>query len=421
MVILTLNCGSSSIKYSVYDAAAKRFACKGLVDRVGLNCSTLNHAVDGGVVKLEKSCPDHHAAVEMVLEVLCEGKDAVLKDSAQIKGVGHRVVHGGEKFHRSALVTSDLLKAVEEVSELAPLHNPPNLSGIAAAQHHLPNVPHVAVFDTAFHQTMPSASFIYALPYEWYEKYGIRRYGFHGTSHLYVSRRAAVVLRRPLDSLKLVTLHIGNGASAAAISGGKSVDTSMGFTPLEGLVMGTRCGSIDPAIPQFVEEHEKVGWEAMDHTLNKRSGLLGITGKFSDRREIQKAAAEGDRRCQLAIDIETRVLRKYVGAYAAAMGGLDAVAFTAGVGENSAMIRERVLSGLEFLGLRFDAARNAKAVGGKSEDFISTDDSPVKALVIPTNEELVITEDTLAILEGRFDRPDFRYSFELGVVSAACL
>jgi len=373
MSILTLNCGSSSVKYSVYDEDKKEFVRRGVIERVG-----------------GKDCPDHTAAVERVLKIV---------SGENLRAVGHRVVHGGEKFKKSARVTPELIRTVEEVAELAPLHNPPNLAGIRAAQELLPGVPHVAVFDTAFHQTMEPAAFVYPLPYEWYEKYGIRRYGFHGTSHLYVSTRAAALLKRPLEELKIVTLHVGNGASAAAVSGGKSVDTSMGFTPLEGLVMGTRCGSIDPAVPLYVMEREGQNTDQMDLLLNKKSGLLGITGRFYDRRDILKEAEAGDQRCRLALEVEARSLKKAIGSYAACMGGLDAVVFTAGVGENAPSIRAGALAGLDFLGIRLDPERNHKAVGGRGEEFITTDDSPVKVLVIPTNEALVIAKDTLAILE----------------------
>ena len=374
MSVLTLNCGSSSVKYSVYDQERKKFVSRGKIERVG-----------------GADCPDHTVAVERVLKSVSR---------EDIRAVGHRVVHGGEKFKKSARVTPELIKAVEEVAELAPLHNPPNLAGIRAAQKLLPGVPHVAVFDTAFHQTMEPAAFVYPLPYEWYEKYGIRRYGFHGTSHLYVSARAAARLGRPLEELKIVTLHVGNGASAAAVAGGRSVDTSMGFTPLEGLVMGTRCGSVDPAVPLYVMEREGQSTDEMDLLLNKKSGLLGITGRFYDRRDILENAEAGDRRCRLALEIEARSLKKTIGSYAACMGGLDAVVFTAGVGENAPSIRARALEGLEFLGIHLDPRRNQKAVGGRGEELITTDDSPVKVLVIPTNEALVIAEDTLAILAG---------------------
>jgi len=375
MSVLTLNCGSSSVKYSVYDEDRREFVRRGVIERVG-----------------GKDCPDHTAAVKRVLKIVA---------NENVRAVGHRVVHGGEKFKKSARVTPELIKTVEAVAELAPLHNPPNLAGIRAAQELLPDVPHVAVFDTAFHQTMEPPAFVYPLPYEWYEKYGIRRYGFHGTSHLYVSARAAALLKRPIGELKIVTLHVGNGASAAAVSGGKSVDTSMGFTPMEGLVMGTRCGWIDPAVPLYVMEREGQNTDEMDLLLNKQSGLLGITGRFYDRRDILKHAEAGDERCRLALEIEARSLKKTIGSYAACMGGLDAVVFTAGVGENAPSIRAAALSGLEFLGIRLDPGRNEKAVGGRGEEIITTDDSPVKVLVIPTNEALVIAEDTLAILVGR--------------------
>jgi len=411
MSILTLNCGSSSVKYAFYDPGRRAFVCRGLVDRVGQPGSVLKHKQDGEETRVEQACADHAAAVALVLATLTQGATPAIRDATFIRAVGHRVVHGGETFARSARITPEMLRTVEELSSLAPLHNPPNLAGIRAAQKLLPGIPQVAVFDTAFHQSLEPAAYVYPLPYAWYERYGIRRYGFHGTSHLYVAHRAAALLNRPLSELRLITLHIGNGASATAVWNGSSVDTSMGFTPMEGLVMGTRCGSIDPAVPLYLMPKLGLSPEAMDQELNKRSGLLGITDRFSDRRDVEKAAAEGDERCALAQEIEIRALKKTIGAYAAAMEGLDAVVFTAGVGENSASIRERVLRGLEFLGLELDRARNAEAVGGEYEAEITRDDSLVKALVIPTNEELVIAEDTLAILEERFDDADFRYSF----------
>ncbi|MBN2495183.1 MAG: acetate kinase [Deltaproteobacteria bacterium] len=412
MSILTLNCGSSSVKYSVYDPEPKSFVCRGIVERVGLSGSFLRQQHGQAESRIERDCADHSAAVQLVLEVLTTGDSSPVRDVASIRAVGHRTVHGGEKFARSARVTPELVKTLDALSSLAPLHNPPNLAGIRAAQALLPDIPHVAVFDTAFHQTMPPEAYLYPLPYEWYERHGIRRYGFHGTSHLYVSKRAAVLLGRPYDTLRIVTLHVGNGASAAAVCCGRSVDTSMGFTPLEGLVMGTRCGWIDPAIPLFVMQAEGLDAAEMDRLLNKQSGLLGLTGRFSDRRDIEKAADEGDARCTHAIAIEALSLKKVIGAYAAAMGGLDCVVFTAGVGENSARIREKALSGLAFLGIHLDPAANEHARGGKAEARISRTDSPVRVLVIPTDEELVIAEDSLAILEGRFDAPDFDYSFD---------
>ena len=411
MSILTLNCGSSSVKFSVFDSKQGDFICRGLVERVGSEESFLKLKQGERELRLEEACPDHTAAVGLVLRVLTEGADSPVPDLANLRAVGHRTVHGGEKFAGSAKVTPQLINALEELSVLAPLHNPPNLSGIRAAQSLLPNIPHVAVFDTAFHQSMEPEAYLYPLPYEWYEGHGVRRYGFHGTSHLFVAHRAAVLLGRSFDSIRVVTLHIGNGASAAAVCCGRSIDTSMGFTPLEGLVMGTRSGSIDPAIPLFIMQTEKLSAAEMDTILNKQSGLFGLTGRFADRRDIEEAAKDGDERCQIAIDVEARGLKKIIGAYAAAMGGIDAVVFTAGVGENSPVIRQKTLVGLQYMGIHLDEEVNAQTRGGKAEVRISKPDSPVRVFVIPTNEERVIAEDTLAICEGRFAADDFSYSF----------
>ena len=401
MLILTLNCGSSSVKYALYDTTATSFVCQGIVERIGISGGFIRHKIEGDLeVRIERNCPDHTEAVSFVFEILTTGDGAVVSDKTRIAAVGHRVVHGGEKFAHSARITTELIQAVEAVAELAPLHNPPNLAGIRAAQAVLPGAVHVAVFDTAFHQTMPPEAYIYPLPYDWYKDYGIRRYGFHGTSHLYVSRRAAFLMGRPMEELKIVTLHIGNGSSAAAIDCGRSVDTSMGFTPLEGLVMGTRCGWIDPAIPLYIAEKKGIGLEELDRLLNKESGILGITGRYSDRREVDRAISLGDMRSKLALTIECRVIKKTIGAYAAVMGGLDAVVFTAGAGEKSPNIRAGSLKGLEFLGIRIDAESNRRAMSGEEEIDISFPGSPVRVLVIPTNEELVIVEDTRAIVEG---------------------
>jgi len=401
MIILTLNCGSSSVKYALYDTEGSEFICSGVVERVGIPDGFIRHQVrEEQEVRIERDCSDHTEAVGFVFDMLTGGEMAVMEDKAKIEAVGHRVVHGGEKFADSARVTPELIRAVEEVAELAPLHNPPNLAGIKAAQTHLPEATHVAVFDTAFHLTMPPEAYIYPLPYAWYKEHGIRRYGFHGTSHHYVSRRAAALMGRPIEELKIVTLHIGNGASATAVDGGRSVDTSMGFTPLEGLVMGTRCGWIDPAIPLYVAEKEGLSVQDLDRILNKESGLLGLTGRFSDRREIEQAAAEGDEQCRFAQTIECRVIRKTIGAYAAAMGGLDAVVFTAGVGEKSPRIRAESLEGLGFLGIELDVEKNRRAADGTEEVDIAAPGSGVRVLVIPTNEELVIVEDTREIVEG---------------------
>jgi acetate kinase len=387
MIILALNCGSSSVKYKLYHWEKRQTLASGIVERIGIS----------------GECPDHRTALKSIIGTLTH----------EISAVGHRVVHGGEKFKSSILINEEVLEAIKSVQDLAPLHNPPNIAGIEAAQEILPDVPHIAVFDTAFHQTMPEHSFLYAVPYEWYGMYGVRRYGFHGTSHLYVSRRAAVLLgKKPLEA-NLITMHIGNGVSIAAIKDGISVDTSMGLTPLEGAVMGTRCGDIDPAIILFMIEKEGFYAEEIDAILNKKSGLMGITGKYMDRRDIEKAAAEGDRRCQLAMEIEAYRLRKYIGSYLAALEKADAVVFTAGAGEMNWKLRERVLEGLEGLGIILDNKRNEAAVSRDKESLISTDDSPIKVFVIPTDEEIVFIEDVVAILEGRYEtHTHFSYTFE---------
>jgi acetate kinase len=388
MIILALNCGSSSVKYKLYDWEKRETLAKGEVERVG---------VAGGPA-------NHREALRQIIASL---------PSSEISAVGHRVVHGGEKFKSSILINEEVLAAIKAVKDLAPLHNPPNIAGIEAAQEVLPGIPQIAVFDTAFHQTMPEHAFLYAVPYEWYGMYGVRRYGFHGTSHLYVSRRAAALLGKPPLETNLITMHIGNGVSITAIKEGISVDTSMGLTPLEGAVMGTRCGDIDPAIILFMIEKEGFYADEIDSILNKKSGLLGITGKYSDRRDIEKAAADGDRRAQLAIEIETYHLRKYIGSYMAALGRVDAVVFTAGAGELNWKLRAGVLAGLENLGLVFDKKKNEAAINRDKETLISDDKSPVKIYVIPTDEEIVFIEDVVAILEGRYEtHTHFVYSFE---------
>lgn len=411
MEILVLNSGSSSVKFALWSAEPWRRERWGIVERVGLDASRLLVKNCSGEETTRKvACPSHRQAVELALTAVTGATDPSA-GAGNISAVGHRVVHGGERFARSALVDDRLLREVEKCSEMAPLHNPPNLAGIRAARELLPGVAQVAVFDTAFHQSLPPEAFRYPLPASWYEKYAIRRYGFHGTSHLYVAHRAAALLDRPLAQLRLVTLHIGNGASAAAVAGARSIATSMGFTPLEGLVMGTRCGWIDAAVPLWVMRKEGLSAERMDDILNRESGLLGLTGRFSDRRDILQAANRGDEACRLAMAVECRSLRQVIGAYAATMGGLDGVIFTAGVGENCPEIRAGALRQLEFLGIELDRERNQKAVGGKAELCISTPGSRVQAWVIPTDEERVIAEDTLALVTGRLDRADFRYSF----------
>ncbi len=413
MDILALNCGSSSVKYQLFDWKKKEVIAKGMVERVIIGDSFILHEVPGRETYREASeCPDHQVAIDLIIKTLTDTKHGVLKDINQISAIGHRVVHGGEKFTCSVMIDEQVLNAVKEVQHLAPLHNPPNIAGIEAAQALLPNVPHVAIFDTAFHQTMPEHAYLYPLPFEWYEQYGVRRYGFHGTSHLYVSKRAAVLLGKAPKDCNIITMHIGNGVSHAAIKNGVSVDTSMGLTPLEGAVMGTRCGDIDPAIPAFMMQKENLSAKEIDSILNKKSGVLGITGRFTDRRDVIEHAENGDKRCQLALDIEAYRLRKYIGSYMAAIGRLDAVVFTAGVGEMGWPIRERTIEGLEHLGIILDKDRNKSAMTRKRETLITTDASPVKVYVIPTDEELVFTEDVAAILDGTYtDHMQFEYSF----------
>ena len=412
MDILAINCGSSSLKYQLFDWEKKEVIAKGLVERVTIGGSFIVHEVPGREkYRKEFDCPNHTVAMDLVTRTLLDPEVGVLKDINQIAAVAHRVVHGGEKFTCSVRIDDSVLKAVREVAHLAPLHNPPNIAGIEAAQSVLPNVPHIAIFDTAFHQTMPEEAYIYALPYEWYEKHGVRRYGFHGTSHLYVSKRAAVMLGKPAKECNIITMHIGNGVSHTAIKNGVSVDTSMGLTPLEGAVMGTRCGDIDPAIPAFIMQLENLSMKEADNVLNKKSGILGITKRFTDRRDVIAHAAQGDHLCQLALKIEGYRLKKYIGSYMAVLGRLDAVVFTAGVGERGPQIRELALENLEHMGIILDKERNNAACKGK-EAVITTDASPVKVFVIPTNEELVLTEDAAAILNGSYaDHMNFEYSF----------
>jgi acetate kinase len=397
MLILALNCGSSSVKYKLYDWGKRQLLAGGIVERVGAT---------GG-------CPNHRTAIKQIIDSLTSRQQGVIREFSDILAVGHRVVHGGEKFKSSTLINKEVLEAIRGVQDLAPLHNPHNIAGIEAASEILPEVPHVAVFDTAFHQSIPEHAFLYAVPYEWYGMYGVRRYGFHGTSHLYVSRRAAVLLGKPPAETNLITLHIGNGVSITAIKNGLSVDTSMGLTPLEGAVMGTRCGDIDPAVILFMIEKEGFYVEEIDSILNQKSGLLGITGKYLDRRDIEKAAAGGDRRAQLAIEVEAYRLRKYIGAYQAILGKVDAIVFTAGAGERDWKLREKALHGLDGLGIKLDKRKNEMAVGREKESLISADASAIKVFVIPTDEELVFVEDVVAILEGRYQtHAHFTYSFE---------
>jgi len=388
--------------------------CSGIVDRVTVGGSSIKHEGKKSIV-LKHECPTHDAAIKLILELLTDTEYGALKDASEVDAVGHRVVHGGEELNLSVKINEEVIKAIEECCVLAPLHNPPNLLGIRATMKQMPDIPHIAIFDTAFLSTIPKYVYTYALPYEWYKEYGIRRYGFHGTSHLYVSRRAAALLHKNPSDVNIITLHIGNGVSITAVKKGVAFDHSMGFTPIEGAVMGTRCGDIDPAIPLYVMKKSRTTLEEMDKILNEKSGLLGITGKYSDRRDIIKAATKGDERCQLAIEVECYRLRKYIGAYAAAMSGVDIIVFTAGVGENSPIHRAKVCENLEFLGIKIDSKKNELTVGREAEISINVEDPkyPVKVFVIPTDEELVFAEDVYAILQGTYDRyTNFEYVFQ---------
>lgn len=397
MKVLVINCGSSSLKYQVLDMTTEAVLAKGLVERIGMDGSIITHEKIG-MDKFILTVPmnDHQDAIGHVLDAVQDADHGVVVSMDEIGAVGHRVVHAGEKYAESVLVTADVLKALEECCELAPLHNPPNLLGIEACRKLMPNTPMVTVFDTAFHQTMPPESYIYAIPYEYYQKHGIRRYGFHGTSHKYVAERTADILNVALDDLKIITCHLGNGASVSAIKRGKCIDTSMGFTPLEGLVMGTRSGDLDPAIVTFIREKEKLEQGVTNDILNKKSGVLGISGVSSDFRDIEAAAEEGNERAQLALKVFAHKVRFYIGAYIAEMNGVDAIVFTAGVGENDIEMRDIICNDLGNLGIKLDLVKNK--VRGK-ETIISRDDSRVKIILIPTNEELMIARDTYNIVK----------------------
>ena len=396
MKVLVINAGSSSLKYQLMDPATREVLAKGLCERIGID-GRLTHKVPAKDAKYEFEIPmpTHAEAIQAVLDALLSSEHGVIKSASEIDAVGHRVVHGGEKFASSVLITDEVMAALEECIPLAPLHNPANITGIRACQKVMPGVPMVGVFDTAFHQTMPAKSYIYALPYEYYETDKVRRYGFHGTSHRYVSARAAALLGKPIEELKIITCHLGNGSSVAAVDCGKSVDTSMGFTPLAGLPMGTRSGDLDAGIMEYLMNKYGYDMKEMMTILNKKSGVLGISGVSSDFRDVENAANEGNQRAALALEAFQYGVKKLIGAYAAAMGGVDAIVFTAGVGENDANTRMAAASGLEFMGVKMDAAANK--VRGK-ETVISAPDSKVKVLLIPTDEELMIAMDTAAIV-----------------------
>jgi len=396
MKILVINCGSSSLKYQFIDMKDESVLAKGLVERIGIEGSVLKHEKIGMEKQtITADMPNHEVALKLVMDALINDKHGVIKDFKEIDAVGHRVVHGGEDFANSVLIDDKVMKSIEDCIDLAPLHNPPNIIGIKACQKLLPGVKMVAVFDTAFHQTMPDYAYMYAIPYEYYEKYKIRRYGFHGTSHRFVSKRASELMGKKIDQCNIITCHLGNGASLAAIKNGKTIDTSMGFTPLEGLIMGTRSGDIDPAVIPFLSEKEKMSIKEIDTLLNKKSGVLGVSGVSSDFRDIEGEAEKGNDRARLALDMFHTRVKKYIGAYMAELEGVDAIVFTAGLGENSAESREEICKGLESLGIEIDV--DANKVRGK-EQLISKKDSKIKIYVIPTNEELVIARDTLEIV-----------------------
>ena len=396
MKVLVINCGSSSLKYQLFDMENEYVMAKGLVERIGLSGAVLTHRPGEKKQVIETAIPDHEKAIALVLEAIVHPEYGVLKSMQEISAIGHRVVHAGEDFSGSVLLTEEVMKAIRKNIELAPLHNPPNIMGIEACQRLMPEVPQVAVFDTAFHQTMPAKAYLYGIPYEYYEKYKIRKYGFHGTSHKFVAQRAAALLGKSLQEVKVITCHLGNGSSIAAVNGGKCLDTTMGFTPLEGLMMGTRSGDLDPTVITFLMEKENWTTEQINNFLNKKSGVLGLSGVSSDFRDLETAAGEGNKRAQLALDRFAYGVRKFIGSYAAVLNGVDAIVFTAGLGENSASMRESICEGLGYLGVKIDPEKNK--IRGEEID-ISCADAKTRVLVIPTNEELMIARDTYEIVK----------------------
>ena len=398
MKILVLNCGSSSIKYQLFTMTSRAVIAKGGIEKLGMKGSFLKHVrQDGKVVVFEGEIMDHKIGIEYILGVLTSDKHGCLKSLDELDAIGHRVVHGGEHFNSSVLLTEDVISEVTKCIDIAPLHNPPNLKGIRAMEELIPGIPQVGVFDTAFHQTMEPMAYMYGIPYALYKKYGIRRYGFHGTSHRYVSNRVCELLGVDYQTQKIISCHLGNGASVAAIKNGKSFDTSMGFTPIEGLMMGTRCGDLDVGVVQYIMEKEEIGIKSANTLFNKHAGMLGISGVSSDMREIEMSKAGGNERAKLALDMYNYRVKKYIGAYTAAMGGLDILIMTGGIGENADTTREGVCGGLDFLGISLDYQKNK---GFRSEGIISTPDSRVKIVVVPTDEELVIALDTEEIVKG---------------------
>ncbi|CAM2954338.1 acetate kinase [Hathewaya histolytica] len=396
MKVLVINCGSSSLKYQLIDMSTEEALAKGLVERIGIEGSILTHKAEGKDKHIiQTPMKDHQVAIELVLGALTDKEYGVISSMDEISAVGHRVVHGGEKYAKSVIINDEVMVNLEECAKLAPLHNPANIIGINACKKLMPNTPMSVVFDTAFHQTMPEHAYIYALPYEAYEKHSVRRYGMHGTSHKYVSDVAAEMMNKNIEDVKIITCHLGNGASVTAVKNGKSVDTSMGFTPLEGLVMGTRCGDIDPAIIPFLMKEDNLSIDEIDNLMNKKSGVLGVSGVSSDFRDIEDAAKEGNHRAKLALDVFHYRVKQYIGSYTAAMNGVDAIVFTAGLGENSIDSREEICKDMNFLGIKLDKEKNN--VRGKAVE-VSAEDSKVKIFVIPTNEELMIAKETVSLI-----------------------
>ena len=398
MKILVINSGSSSIKFQLISMQHREVLARGLLERIGITGSRLEYKTRLHSITLEKPVRNHDEGINLIVNRLTDPDEGVIRDYSEIDAVGHRVVHAGEKFQSTVVIEDPVMDALKDCIPLAPLHNPPNITGIEACRRILPKVPMAAVFDTAFHQTMPRCAYMYAIPFEYYEKYGIRRYGFHGTSHDYVARQAARRFGKPVENLKIITCHLGNGSSIAAVKNGKSIDTSMGFTPLEGVIMGTRCGDIDPAIPLFLMRNEGIGADEMDRILNKKSGLQGVSQLSSDLRDIHSRADEGDEHARLAIEVLVYRIRKYLGAYIAAMNGADILVFTAGIGENDVRLRESVLEDFDFLGVHLDRERNRALQG--TYGVISAQGSPVTVMVIPTNEELEIAEQTMKVISA---------------------
>lgn len=395
MKILVLNSGSSSLKFQLFEIKEKEYVLiKGIVDGIGLDNSFIKYEIKGNAKKINKKIKNHKAALKDVLDIILNNK--IISSLSDIKAIGHRAVHGGEEFKKTVLINDKVMKKIDELSELAPLHNPANLTGMRVCKELLPNVKQVAVFDTEFHSNMPEKAFVYGIPYKYYKGDGIRRYGFHGTSHKYVSKKAAEILGKNYDKLKIITCHLGNGSSIAAVQNGKSIDTSMGFTPLEGVIMGTRCGDIDPAIIFFLMKKEKLSVKEVDNLLNKKSGLFGISGISPDVRVLWDNEKKGNKRAGLALDILGYRIAKYIGSYIAVLNGVDAIVFTAGIGENAYYLRERILKNFEYIGLKIDKTRNKN-----NKTIISADNSKIKALVIPTNEELQIARETFELVKDK--------------------